>query len=250
MVKYNKHIINLTTQQLFKARLHLGHKNNTLNIKMLPYLFGSRHGISIFNLEKILICLRITFKAISEIVKQRGYFFLIGTNSNLPMVELFYYFFFKHSKLNINEKNFFITGFVGSKWVGGNFTNWKGTFQFIDHMNKSNKKNSTRYKKYLINLRGLGKIKNKPIPDFVFLFNNDSLALNEINKLNIPVIGITDSNTNPSNYLYQLPGNDDSLESMQFFCNFLEKAIEEGQFKDQERFFLFCFKKLKLYINK
>lgn len=245
----NQNNINITTLQLFKARLHLGHKNNKLNIKMLPYLYGTRHNINIFNLERILICLKITFKAISEIVKQRGYFFLVGTNSNLPMIELFYYFFYKYSKLNINEKNFFITGFVGSKWIGGNFTNWKGTFKFINHINKSSKKNSTRFKKYLIHLQGLGLNKKKPIPDFIFLFNKDQLALNEFNKLNIPVMGITDSNTNPSDYLYTLPGNDDSLESIQFFCNFLEKAILEGKQKDQERFFMFCLKKLQKYIN-
>jgi len=62
------------------------------------------------------------------------------------------------------------------------------------------------------------------------------------------MIGITDSNSNPDNLLYNLPGNDDSLESIQFFCNFLEQAILEGKQKDQERFFLFCLKKLKKYI--
>jgi small subunit ribosomal protein S2 len=250
MSKYNN-IINLTTTQLFKARLHLGHKNNKLNLNMLVYLLGNRHNINIFNLQHILISLRIIFKAISEVVKQRGHFFLIGTNNDLPMIEIFYYFLAKYSKLNLNESNFFITGFVGSKWVGGSFSNWKGTFQFIEYIEKAPflKKKSTRYQNYLQNLQGLNKDSKKPIPDFVFLFNNDQTALNEINNLNIPVIGITDTNTNPTPFLYNLPGNDDSLESIQFFCNFLEKAILEGKQKDQERFFLFCLKKLKNYMN-
>ncbi len=251
MKKYTN-IINLTTNQLFKARIHLGHRVNSLDLNMLVYVLGTRHNINIFNLQQILICLRIVFKAISEIVKQRGHFFLIGTNQDLPMIEIFYYFFYKYSNININEKNFYITGFVGSKWVGGTFSNWHGTFKFIDHIKKSsvNKQNSIRYKKYLKNLQGLNKqTKKKPIPDFVFLFNNDKDALNEINNLNIPVIGITDSNTNPKNYLYQLPGNDDSLESIQFFCNFIEKAILDGKKQDQENFFLYCLKKIKKYIK-
>jgi small subunit ribosomal protein S2 len=245
-----KNIINLTTIQLFKARLHLGHKTNNLNLKMLVYLLGTRHKINIFNLQHILISLRIIFKAISEIVKQRGHFFLIGTNKDLPMIEIFYYFLLKYSVLNPKEKNFFITGFVGSKWIGGSFSNWKKTFQFFNFIQKSSlrKQESIRYKKYFKNLQGLNQNKKKPIPDFVFFFNNDKKALKEIQHLHIPVIGITDSNTNPDSFLYNLPGNDDSLESIQFFCNFLEQAIVEGKQKDQERFFLFCLKKIKKYI--
>lgn len=243
MYKYNN-IINLTTIQLFKARLHLGHKANKLNLKMLVFLLGTRHNINIFNLQQVLICLRIIFKAISEIVKQRGNFFLVGTNNNLPMIEIFYYFFSKYSKSNLLEKNFYITGFVGSKWVGGIFSNWQNTFQFIKYMKKSKKRKTNRYQEYLKHLQGF-KNKQKPIPDFVFFFNNDTIALNEIQNLNIPVLGITDSNTNPDPFLYNLPGNDDSLESIQFFCNFIEKAILDGKQKDQERFFLFCLKKLK-----
>tara|TARA_B100001142_G_scaffold300436_1_gene325211 strand:+ start:33977 stop:34729 length:753 start_codon:yes stop_codon:yes gene_type:complete len=245
-----KNIINLTTTQLFKARLHLGHRNNTLNLKMLVYLLGTRHNVNIFNLQHILISLRIIFKAISEIVKQRGHFFLVGTNKDLPMVEIFYYFLLKYSILNPNEKNFFITGFVGKKWVGGSFSNWKKTFQFLNYIQKSSlrKQESARYKNYFKHLQGLNQNKKKPIPDFVFFFNQDINALKEVQQLNIPMIGITDSNSNPDNLLYNLPGNDDSLESIQFFCNFLEQAILEGKQKDQERFFLFCLKKLKKYI--
>ena len=249
--KYNN-IINLTVDQLFKARLHLGHRVNKLDLNMLVYILCTRHKITIFNLQQILICLRIVFKAISEIVKQRGHFFLVGTNQDLPMIEIFYYFFYKYSNININEKNFHITGFAGSKWVGGIFSNWHGTFKFIDHIKNSSqlKQSSVRYTKYLKNLQGLNQnTKKKPIPDFVFLFNNDTTALKEINNLNIPVIGLADSNTNPKSFLYKLPGNDDGLESIQFFCNFIERAVIDGKKQDQERFFLFCLKKLKKYIK-
>lgn len=252
MYKYNN-IINININQLLKARLHLGHHKNKLNLKTLVFLMGTRHNINIFNLQQILICLRIVFKAISEISKQRGLFFLVGTNPNLPMIELFYYYFYKYSHKNIDEKNFYITGFVGSKWVGGSFSNWHGIFKFINHLKNfslTRPELTTRYKHYMKHLQGLVQDnKRKPIPDFVFLFNNDSVALNEMKNLNIPMMGIVDSNTNPENYLYSLPGNDDSLESIQFFCNFLEQAILEGKQQDQERFFLFCLKKVKQKIK-
>jgi len=246
----NRNLINLTINQLFKVRLHLGHKNNKLNLKMLAFMQGTRHDINIFNLEKILISLRLSFRAISEIAKQRGYFFLIGTNKNLPMNEFFYYYLNKYSMDKENESNFFIRGFVGLKWIEGLFSNWRGTLEFIKYIEQSPKKNSTRYTKYSEALQGINKTKHHALPDIVFSFNGDLVALEEIQSLNIPIIGINDSNINPDNFLYNLIGNDDSLESVQFFCNFLEKAIKEGKTLDQERFFMFCLKTLGVKLKK
>lgn len=246
--KYNN-LTTLTINQLFKVRLHLGHKNNKLNLTMLSVLDGKRHNINIFNLEKILISLRLIFKALSEIIKQRGYFFLLGTNKNLPMNNLFHYYFNKYSQTMQIEKHFFITGFMGLKWINGIFSNWQGMFKFIRYMQKSPKKDTTRYTNYLTALQGIDIASKKFLPDFVFAFNNDEIALTEIQKLNIPIIGITDSNSNSKYFLYNLIGNDDSIEAIQFFCNILEKSIYQGKILDQERFFIFCLNSFKNKFN-
>lgn len=244
MYKY-KNIVNLTIKDLLEARLHLGHKNNKLNIKLLPYIFGVRHNINIFNLDKIVISLRLVFKALTEIIKQRGNIFLLGTTSTLPMNDIFNYLLKKYSKSNKNETHLYINGFIGKKWIGGLFSNWKGILQFLKYIKTSNKKNTTRYQKYLNYLQGINSNNSKLIPDFVFSFNGDKVALNEITQLNIPIIGINDTDLDPDFFLYNLIGNDDSMEAVQFFCNFLENVIEEGKCLDNERFFYYCFKSLK-----
>ena len=221
---------------------------------MLAYMFGIRHNVTIFNIQQLLISFRIIFQIISEIVKQRGHFFLIGTNKNLPMVTLFNKFILKYSTLNRRETHFFITGFVGSKWRKGNFSNLMGTLHYLRYIKAlpsySIKLNSTRSQKYIKDLEGIQKFKKKSIPDFVFFFNSDKEALYEIKSLNIPIIGVTDSNNSPDDFLFNLPANDDSLEFTLFLFNFLEKAIIEGKQKDQERFFLFCLRQLKQHLIK
>lgn len=251
MSKYNN-IIKLKTSQLFQARVHLGHHINKLNLNMLAYIFGIRHNVTIFNIQQLLISFRIIFQIMSEIVKQRGHFFLVGTNKNLPMVNLFKKFMLKHSKIRRRETHFFITGFVGSNWRKGIFSNLMGTLHYLRYIDSlpsySIKLNSTRSQRHIKDLEGIQK--KKIIPDFVFFFNSDKDALYEIKSLNIPIIGVTDSNNSPNDFLFNLPANDDSLEFTLFLFNFLEKAILEGKQKDQERFFLSCLRQLKQHLFK
>lgn len=250
MKNFNKNI-NFTLQQLFYIRIHLGHKYNLINQQMVSYLAGVRHQVTIFDLEKIIISLRILHNVLAQIFSRRGTIFLLGTNEYLPLTELMTYFMSKYSKDNILKRYCIILGYISRKWVGGVFSNWKVVRVFIDYMNKSSRKKSKRYQRYLTNLEGINsKTKFNPIPDFIFAFNFDKEAVNEISRLQIPIMGILDSDSNPRDYLYKLPANDDSIESLQFFCNFLEEAMLAGRIIEYNNFINYSLYNIKTYLNK
>jgi len=238
-------IFYLTIDKLLKTRLHLGHKANLLNKFMLSYIVGNRHNISIFNLEKIIYNLRIIYNALVEIVMQRSYFFLVGNDKNMVMDK-----FLIHYMKNLKKKNFLITGYTFKRWVGGIFSNRHNIEYFINYMLKSSKKNSKRYSNYLKRLKGINTFSHIKIPDYILLLNLNKEALNESSLLDIPAIGITDSNVNISSFLYTLPGNDDSIESIQFFNNIIEEAIKEGFYKEQEQFIYYFLFKIKNNLKK
>ncbi len=241
---------NLTINQLFKGRLHLGHKNSKLNKNMLVYILGNRHNINIFNLEKILYNLQIFFNAFVEITSQRGFFFIIGNNTNLPMDDVLESLY---NKYNINKKsNFIINGYTIDKWFGGIFSNWRGTYDFVNYMLNSPKIKTTRYQNYLHRLKGFERnaLVYQHIPDFLLMLSKDSLAIKEAQNLNIPIMGLADSNVNSIDYTYLLPGNDDSLESITFLCNFIEQAVEEGFNREQEQFLYYFISKIQQNITK
>lgn len=238
----------LTFEQLFKARLHLGHHNKHLNKSMITFILGNRHNINILNLEKIIYNLTLIFNSISTIIAEKGFFFLIGTNKNLPMKTILTDFL---EKYNISKKNnfFLITGFSIYRWVGGIFSNWRITFDFIKHMLKPTSKKDFRYAQYLDRLQGIDILNRNFIPDIVISFDNNLTAFHEINNLDIPIIGISDSNVNHKQFLYTFVGNDDSIESINFFCMFLEEAIKNGKLQEQEQFLYYFINKLKKEIN-
>lgn len=244
-----KDFINLTFDQLFKARLHLGHKHKYLNKNMIIFILGKRHNIDIINLEKIIYNLTLTFKAISIIVAQKGFFFIIGTNNNLPMKDILNKLLNKYNIIKKNNNFFLITGFSINKWVGGLFSNWRITFDFIEHMLKPTSKKDFRYAKYLERLQGINILNKKILPDLVIAFDDNLTAFHEINNLDIPLIGISDSNVDSSKFLYTILGNDDSLDSISFFCNFLEEAIKYGKLQEQEQFLQYFIYKLKANIK-
>ena len=144
-----KKLYNVSWDHLLKIRSHIGHKNNKLNTKLNSYIYGTRHNVDVFDIEKIWKPFRYLFYSLVENVYKRNSFFLIGINDNLPMDSLIKNFVkdFKQNKLHY--ASFYIKGYITKKWVGGLFSNWKITLDFIKFMKQSSKINSKRYKKYL-----------------------------------------------------------------------------------------------------
>ena len=232
-----KKLYNLSWNHLLKVRSHLGHKNNKLNTKLNSYIYGTRHNVNIFDIEKIWKPFRYLFYSLVENVYKRNTFFLIGTSNNFPMDLIIKNFIKSLSKNEINQYTFYIKGYISDKWVNGLFSNWKITLEFIKYMKNSTKVNSKRYKKYLHYLKDINEWKDNPTPDFLLSLNSNEDAIKESINLQIPIIGLIDSNTDPSYFLYKLFTNKESVQNIDFFLNFIKEAIKEGRAKEQELFF-------------
>lgn len=239
-------ILNLTIEQLFKARLYLGQKHKLTNKNMIFYILGVRHNISILNLEKLLYNLRIVFSAIIEITAQRGIFFLIGGFNNILIENILNKFF---DKYKLFKYNFNINGLTTGQWVNGMFSNWQIIYNRIQVLKPLNFKN-TLTNSSLINLKNIKFLDNKIIPDIVFMFNYNPDAVKEISNLNIPIIGVLGSDNDPNKLLYTLIGNSENLESIHFFCQLIEEGISLGQLEEQEKFLYYFMTKVKQTIIK
>lgn len=244
-----KKLYNLSWNHLLKIRSHLGHKNDKLNVKLNSYIYGTRHNINIFDIEKIWKPFRYLFYSLVENIYKRNSFFLIGINDNLPMDALIKKFIKDFSNEKSNYYTFYMKGYITEKWVSGLFSNWKVTLEFIKYMKNSSKVNSKRYKKYLHYLKNVNEWKNNPTPDFLVVLNSSKDVIDESINLQIPILGLVDSDIDPNNFLYKFFGNNDSLKNIDFFFIFLKEAIKEGRLKEQQLFFYYLLIKLKKNIN-
>lgn len=234
-------ILNLTIDQLFKARLHLGQKHKYAHKNTIFYILGVRHNISILNLEKLLYNLRIIFSAIAELTAQRGIFFLFGGFKNILLETILNKFF---NKYKLSSSTFVIKGLTAGQWVNGMFSNWRVIYDRFQNLKSLHFKNSFANKS-LTNLKSIKFFDNKIIPDVVFMFNYDKDAVKEISNLHIPIIGIVGTDQDPNKFLYALIGNSDNLDSIYFFCQLINEAIKTGKLEEQEKFLYYFITKIK-----
>ena len=220
-------IPNLSIEQLLEAGVHLGHKTLRWNPKMKKYIFGKRDSVHIIDLTQTLELTNKALQKIYEVIANNGKILFISTK--------------KQASESIAElaKN---TGqyYVNYRWLGGMLTNW-GTIsnsikklQKIDIDLKAENRGFT--KKELLKMgiqrdklqRSLGGISEmKKIPDLVFIIdtNYESLAIKESIKLNIPIIAILDTNSDPDGIDFPIPGNDDARRSIDLYCSLIKETI-------------------------
>lgn len=194
---FNVHNL-FTVTDLFNARVHYGHKEGTLDHRMLPYLFGKRMGHTIIDLDKTALHLRKALNFAAHVAYREGLILFI---TRTPQ---FTYLVEETAK---ECKEFAHT----RRWRKGVFTNSVNQFQEV-----------TRLPDLCIFLNTLDDV----------LLQHDGVV--ESAKLLIPTIGIVDSNCNPNLITYPVPGNDDSLVSMEFYCKVFKKAILRGKQKLKE----------------
>lgn len=242
-----KNFFNFNIINLIKIRLHLGHKNNDLNARITSYIYGTRHHINIFNLDKLWKPYRYLFFNLVHIFFKRNSFFIIGTNKNLPMGLILETFITKYSNENVNKNMFYISGYIDRKWIGGLFSNWKIFIEFIFYLENPllNLKKKYKFQKYFWYLKGLRLLKKNPVPDFVIFLDKNKDALKEVQNLQIPLLGLIDSNMDPQGFLYKFFGNNDAFESIEFLFIFVIEAIKEGRLKEQQYFFFYFIQKVK-----
>ncbi|MDB4861307.1 30S ribosomal protein S2 [Alphaproteobacteria bacterium] len=226
-------------EDLLEAGVHFGHNVRRWNPKMEDYIFGVRNNIHIFDLRITLESLNSSLVKIHETVAKSGKILFVGTKKQCAE---------SVKELAETTNNFF----VNKRWLGGTLTNWKTISNSINRLNELEETindpsfaNSVSKKELLertrekdklqINLGGIKELNGKP--DLIVIMDviKDKLAVLEAKKLNIPIVGIVDTNADPELIDYVIPGNDDAIRSINLYKKyFLETMNDALQFsKDQ-----------------
>ena len=223
-------VAEFSMRQLLDAGIHFGHQSHRWNPKMKPYLFGIRNGIHIIDLQQTVPLLHNALVFLYEIANNNGKILFVGTKrqAQKPIQEA-----------AVKNNQFFVT----HRWPGGMLTNWKTISQSIKQLDdldyKLDEKNdfvNVLTKKERLNLQrkqdklnlSLGGIRNmNGIPDVIIIFdtNKEKNALEEAKVLNIPIVAIIDSNSNPDGIDFPIPGNDDATRALKTFCELISDTI-------------------------
>lgn len=226
-------------RDLLKAGAHFGHQTKYWNPKMSKFIFGARNKIHIINLEHTLPALNEAIDVVEKMAASNNKILFVGTKRSA-------------SKVIKEEANRSGQPFVNHRWLGGMLTNFKTIRQSIKRLRdlevmredgtfeKLTKKEvlmATREQEKLE--RSIGGIKNMGgLPDALFVIDVDHerIAINEANKLGIPVIGVVDTNSNPDGVDYVIPGNDDSIRAIQIYVKAIADACGRAKAGSAEEF--------------
>ncbi|MCP3660347.1 MAG: 30S ribosomal protein S2 [Bacteroidetes bacterium] len=218
-------------QDLLKARVHLGHQTRNWNPKMAPFLFAEKDGIHIIDLNKTVNGIEKTCESLKNIVESgRKIMFVATKRQASSLVEEY------AQKLK--------QPFVTERWLGGTLTNFstiRRSLKKLANINKIKKsityQNLAKREKLMLQreqtklerlLKGMVDINRIPSALFVIDIKNESIAVQEANKLGIPVFAIVDTNSDPSNIDCIIPANDDSYSSINIILKSVSEAIEKG----------------------
>ena len=221
----------VTRRELLEAGVHFGHQTRRWNPKMQRYLFGERSGIYIIDLEKSLAGLEEAHAFVQSLGRRRGIVLFIGTKKQAQEVVA------EHAT-RIGMP------YVNNRWLGGMLTNFSTIRMRLLRMRELKEMEETGamdrlLKKEAIRLRheseklerNLGGIQNlERLPDAVFVIDTkkEHIAVTEARKLNIPVIAIVDTNCDPDEVDYVIPGNDDAIRAVNLVARVLAGALAEG----------------------
>jgi len=222
----------ISMKQLLEAGAHFGHQTRRWNPKMKPYIFGARNGIYIIDLQKTVRLARDAFKFAGEVAGRGGSVLFVGTKKQAQDV-------IREEAVRAGQF------FVVNRWLGGTLTNFKTIKAGIDRL-KTLEKMSTDGtferlpKKEIARLederekleRNLGGIKEMTrLPGAIFVVDprKEHIAIHEAVRLGIPVIGLVDTNCDPSGIDYVIPANDDAIRSIRLFTAKLGDACIEGR---------------------
>ena len=227
----------INMRQLLEAGVHYGHQCRRWNPKMRQYIFGARNGIHIIDLQKTVRCFKKASDFIETTVARGGNILFVGT---------------KRQARDIVSQEAGKCGmyFVNHRWLGGTLTNFPTIRKSIHRLKRIEKMSSDGTydkltKKEVLNLertrfkleRNLGGIKDMPgLPDALFVTDahKEHISILEAKKLGIPVVAITDTNADPDRVDYIIPGNDDSLKSLQLFVSTMSEVCNAGKMRRGE----------------
>ena len=219
-------------EDLLESGVHFGHNVRRWNPKMKEYIYGVRNNIHIFDLRITLELLNVALTKIHETVSKSGKILFVGTKKQCSDIV---------KELAMINNNFY----VNKRWLGGTLTNWKTISNSIKRLDeielflKDNELSKNLSKKELLdisrekqkldlNIGGIRTLNGKPDLLIIFDVIKDKIAVREAAKLNIPVVAIVDSNADPENIDYVIPGNDDALRSINLYKNYFSDTIEDA----------------------
>jgi len=228
----------ISMKLLLEAGVHFGHQTRKWNPKMKPYLFGARNGIYIIDLQNTVRLLRDAYNFAVRAVSEGGSVLFVGTK--------------KQAQDSIVEEAERCGMFhVCNRWLGGTLTNFQTIRKSINRLkeleemerdgsfSRYTKKEILRMEKELAKLeKSLGGIKNMDeLPSALFIVDTkkEKIAINEGKKLQIPIVAIVDSNGDPEDIDYVIPGNDDAIRSIRLLTSIIADACIEGHREREER---------------
>ncbi len=220
-----------TMRQLLEAGVHFGHRTRRWNPKMAPYIFGARNNVHIIDLQQTVPMLHRALEAIRDVAANGGRILFVGTKRQA-------------SEIVAEAAKRCGQYYVNHRWLGGMLTNWRTISHSIKRLRTLDEQLASEQaigltKKELLHLtrerdkldRALGGIKEMGgLPDILFVIdvNKEYIAIAEARKLGIPVVAVVDTNTDPEGIDWPIPGNDDSLRSIQLYCDLVAGAVLDG----------------------
>ncbi len=229
----------VSMKSLLESGVHFGHQTRRWNPKMSQFIFTARNGIHIIDLQKTMQRLKVAYTAMQEQVEQGGKVLFVGTKKQAQSAIVEY----------AEKCGMF---YVAERWLGGLLTNFGTVSRSIQRLKDLEKmqENDTweaETKKEILMLQKELEKKNKvlsgikdmgKLPDAMFIIDpkREAIAVHEAKKLNIPIFAVVDTNCNPDEIDYPIPGNDDAIRAIALFLDIMTNAIIEGQAGSAEDF--------------
>lgn len=228
----------IAMKQLLEAGVHFGHQTKRWNPKMSRFIFAERNGIHIIDLQKTVMMIEKAYEFIAETVKNEKSVIFVGTKKQAQEV----------IQEEAQRCNMF---YVNQRWLGGMLTNFKTISLRIKRLKeiesmkseglydvlpkKEVKKLEDERQKLERNLSGIKEMKSLPGAVFVIDPHKEHIAILEAKKLGIPVVAIMDTNCNPDEVDYPIPGNDDAIRSIKLIAGVIANAVLEAQSEHQAK---------------
>lgn len=228
----------ISIRELIESGVHFGHKTMRWNPKMASYLYGIKDGIHIIDLQQTLPLLNAALEKIYDIAKNNGRVLFVGTKmqASEPLAE---------AAKRCGQY------YVNHRWLGGMLTNWATINKSIKKLSelekilentsstdeesdlpKLNKKERLDITRKIAKLeKSIGGIREMGgVPNLIFVIdtNKENIAIEEAKKLGIPVVAVLDSNSNPDNILFPIPGNDDATRAIKLYCRLVSDTVLYG----------------------
>ncbi|MBC9209142.1 30S ribosomal protein S2 [Roseomonas aerophila] len=220
----------VSLRQLLEAGVHFGHHTRRWNPKMAPYIFGIRNQVHILDLQQTVPLLDRALRTVRDVVAGGGRVLFVGTKKSAAE-------YVAEAATRCGQY------YVNHRWLGGMLTNWKtitGSIKRLKQMDEQLGGNTAGLtKKEVLMLtrerekldRALGGIREMGgLPDIIFVIDvvKEKLAIEEANKLGIPVVAVLDSNADPSGIAFPIPGNDDAIRAINLYCDLIAGAVFDG----------------------